>query len=73
MLSAGEDLPALGFGHIEIGTVTLKPQPGNPKPRIFRMPEERAVINRMGFPGEGAQVVARRLTAQNDQMGWCWG
>jgi len=54
-------LACLGFGHIEIGTVTLNPQPGNPKPRIFRIPEDRAVINRMGFPGDGAQVVARRL------------
>jgi dihydroorotate dehydrogenase len=57
-------LACLGFGHIEIGAVTLKAQTGNPKPRIFRLPDERAVINRMGFPGEGAQVVARRLTAK---------
>ena len=57
-------LACLGFGHIEIGTVTLKPQPGNPKPRIFRIPEDRAVINRMGFPGDGAQVVARRLAGK---------
>ncbi len=57
-------LACLGFGHIEIGTVTLKAQSGNPEPRIFRLPDERAVINRMGFPGEGAQVVARRLTAK---------
>ena len=54
-------LACLGFGHIEVGTVTLKPQPGNPKPRIFRLPADRAVINRMGFPGEGAKVVARHL------------
>ena len=57
-------LACLGFGHIEIGTVTLKPQPGNPKPRIFRIPDEGAVINRMGFPGEGAQAVARRLSGK---------
>jgi dihydroorotate dehydrogenase len=57
-------LACLGFGHIEIGTVTLKAQPGNPKPRVFRLPEEQAVINRMGFPGEGAQVVKLRLTAK---------
>jgi dihydroorotate dehydrogenase len=57
-------LACLGFGHIEIGTITLKAQPGNPKPRVFRLPEEQAVINRMGFPGEGAQVVERRLTAK---------
>jgi dihydroorotate dehydrogenase len=54
-------LACLGFGHIEVGTVTLKPQSGNPKPRIFRLPEELAVINRMGFPGDGAAVVAQRL------------
>lgn len=54
-------LACLGFGHIEIGTVTLKPQSGNSKPRIFRLPEHYAVINRMGFPGVGAEVVARRI------------
>lgn len=52
---------ALGFGHIEIGTVTPRPQPGNPKPRVFRLPEHRSLINRMGFPGQGAEAVARRL------------
>ena len=54
-------LAALGFGHVEIGTVTGEPQPGNPKPRLFRLPEDRAVINRMGFNNDGAEVVARRL------------
>ncbi len=54
-------LAALGFGHIEIGTVTPKPQPGNPRPRIFRIPEERAVINHMGFPGRGSNFVANQL------------
>jgi dihydroorotate dehydrogenase len=54
-------LATLGFGHIEIGTVTPLPQPGNPKPRVFRLVEDRAVINRMGFPGLGADYVARRL------------
>jgi dihydroorotate dehydrogenase len=57
-------LACLGFGHIEIGTVTLRAQPGNPKPRVFRLPEEQALINRMGFPGVGAEAVARRLTAK---------
>jgi dihydroorotate dehydrogenase len=52
---------ALGFGFIEIGTVTAKPQPGNPKPRIFRFPEQGALINRLGFNNDGADVVARRL------------
>jgi dihydroorotate dehydrogenase len=54
-------LGALGFGHVEIGTVTGQPQPGNPKPRLFRLPADRAVINRMGFNNHGAEVVARRL------------
>ena len=54
-------LACLGFGHIEIGTVTPLPQPGNPRPRLFRLPQDRALINRMGFPGKGAQFVAKRL------------
>ena len=54
-------LACLGFGHIEVGTVTPEPQPGNPKPRVFRLVEERSVINRMGFPGRGAEYVAARL------------
>jgi len=52
---------ALGFGFVEIGTVTPRPQPGNPKPRVFRLPDERLILNRMGFNSEGAEVVARRL------------
>ena len=52
---------ALGFGHIEVGTVTPKPQPGNPKPRLFRVIEEDSVINRMGFNNDGAEAVSRRL------------
>ena len=55
-------LACLGFGHIEVGTVTPNPQPGNPKPRVFRLVDERSVINRMGFPGEGAMYVAKRLS-----------
>ena len=54
-------LACLGFGHIEVGTVTPEPQPGNPKPRIFRLVDERSVINRMGFPGKGAAYVADQL------------
>jgi dihydroorotate dehydrogenase len=54
-------LACLGFGHIEIGTVTPLPQAGNPKPRLFRLPEDQALINRMGFPGRGAAFVARQL------------
>ena len=52
---------ALGFGFVEIGTVTPRPQPGNPKPRVFRLPEEGLILNRMGFNSEGMEVVARRL------------
>jgi dihydroorotate dehydrogenase len=52
---------ALGFGHVEIGTVTALAQPGNPKPRMFRYPAEEAVINRMGFNNSGAEAVAARL------------
>jgi dihydroorotate dehydrogenase len=55
---------ALGFGHVEIGTVTAHAQDGNPKPRMFRYPAEEAVINRMGFNNEGAEAVAERLTRQ---------
>lgn len=57
-------LACLGFGHIEIGAVTPYPQPGNLKPRLFRLPKERALINRMGFPGRGADFVARQLQGQ---------
>jgi len=55
---------ALGFGHVEIGTVTALGQPGNPTPRLFRYPEEEAVINRMGFNNEGSEAVAARLAGQ---------
>ena len=58
---AWRGLAALGFGHIEVGTVTVRPQGGNPGPRVFRIPESEAVINRMGFPNRGAEFVARRL------------
>ncbi|OGR90207.1 MAG: dihydroorotate dehydrogenase (quinone) [Elusimicrobia bacterium RBG_16_66_12] len=57
-------LPALGFGFIEIGSVTLEPQPGNPRPRLFRVQQSRALVNRMGFNSEGARLVARRLASQ---------
>jgi len=53
----------MGFGFAEIGTVTAHPQPGNPKPRLFRYPEHQAVINRMGFNNEGSESVAKRLAA----------
>ena len=54
-------LSALGFGHLEVGTVTPKPQSGNPRPRVFRLLEDEAVINRMGFPGRGADFVLMSL------------
>lgn len=54
-------LSTLGFGHLEVGTITLRPQPGNPKPRIFRLLEDEAVINRMGFPGKGAEYADAQL------------
>jgi dihydroorotate dehydrogenase len=55
------ELEALGFGFVEIGTVTPKPQDGNEKPRLFRLPKDKALINRMGFNNEGVQIVAERL------------
>src|SRR5574338_852097 len=60
--SSWRGLACLGFGHIEVGTVTPKPQPGNPQPRLFRLVEDNAVINRMGFNNLGAAVLARRLS-----------
>jgi dihydroorotate dehydrogenase len=61
---------ALGFGFIEIGTVTAKAQPGNPKPRIFRLPQQRALINRLGFNNDGADVIAQRLAALRESGRW---
>ena len=57
------ELEVLGFGFVEIGTVTPKPQPGNDKPRLFRLPQDQALINRMGFNNDGVEVVAARLRA----------
>lgn len=54
-------LLALGFGFVEIGTVTPRPQPGNPKPRMFRLPQHQAVINRLGFNNEGVEVLVRNV------------
>lgn len=59
----------LGFGFVEVGGVTPRPQPGNPQPRLFRLEEDRAVINRMGFNNEGLDVVASRLEARRGRMG----
>jgi dihydroorotate dehydrogenase len=68
-LAAGMDKDAiavgawqmLGFGFAELGTITPRAQPGNPRPRIFRIPDKRALINRLGFPSEGMDAVARRI------------
>jgi dihydroorotate dehydrogenase len=54
---------AAGFSHVEIGTITPRPQPGNDRPRLFRLPEHRAIINRMGFNNAGAEACAARLAA----------
>jgi dihydroorotate dehydrogenase len=59
------ELEAMGFGFVEIGTVTPKPQAGNDKPRLFRLPKDKALINRMGFNNDGVEVVAKRLQAWN--------
>lgn len=56
----------LGFSYVEVGTVTALPQPGNPKPRLFRLPEEKAFLNRMGFNNQGARVVAERVRRTKD-------
>jgi len=64
-----EDMAKLGFGFIEIGTVTPKPQPGNDKPRMFRLVNDSALINRMGFNNQGADVAAERLKHLKDRNG----
>jgi dihydroorotate dehydrogenase len=56
-------LACLGFGHLEVGTVTPEPQPGNARPRLFRLAQDQALINRLGFPSRGAAAVARALQA----------
>jgi len=57
------ELEALGFGFVEIGTVTPRPQAGNEKPRLFRLPKDKALVNRMGFNNDGVEVIAARLRA----------
>jgi dihydroorotate dehydrogenase len=59
-----DSLGRLGFGFIEVGTVTPRPQPGNPRPNLFRLPADEALINRLGFNNEGATAAARRLEAR---------
>lgn len=62
------ELKCLGFGFVEIGTVTPKPQDGNDKPRLFRLPKDKALINRMGFNNDGAIVIAERLRAWKESQ-----
>ncbi|NIJ55833.1 quinone-dependent dihydroorotate dehydrogenase [Dyadobacter arcticus] len=63
-----DELEALGFGFIEIGTVTPRPQPGNDKPRLFRLKEDKALINRMGFNNKGAAVAAAKLASRKSEI-----
>ena len=58
----------LGFGHVEIGTVTPKPQPGNPRPRLFRLPADSALINRMGFNNNGLEAAVHKLRRRNHRI-----
>lgn len=62
--------PLMGFGFVEIGTVTALAQPGNPKPRVFRLPKQRALINRLGFNNAGAEALARRLQRLKQSGRW---
>jgi dihydroorotate dehydrogenase len=62
--------PALGFGFVEIGTITAQAQPGNPRPRIFRIPEKRALINRLGFNNRGAVAAAARFASLRARGDW---
>jgi dihydroorotate dehydrogenase len=66
---APDALLGLGFGFVEVGTVTPQPQPGNPRPRLFRLIEDRAVINRMGFNNGGQAAALERLLRRNDRPG----
>ena len=60
-------MASFGFGSLEVGTVTPRPQAGNPRPRLFRLPEDQAVINRFGFNNDGGEMVERRLKAYRDR------
>ncbi|WP_139924668.1 quinone-dependent dihydroorotate dehydrogenase [Hymenobacter sp. DG01] len=62
-----DELAALGFGFVEIGTVTPRPQPGNPQPRLFRLPQDEALVNRMGFNNQGAEAAADRLRQRRNR------
>lgn len=66
-------LTDLGFGHVEVGTITGQAQPGNPKPRLFRLVQDKAVINRMGFNNDGAEAVAPRIAEARRRLGDVYG
>jgi dihydroorotate dehydrogenase len=66
--TAWKGLSCLGFGHIELGTVTPRPQSGNPKPRLFRFPAETALINQMGFPGKGMDYVRSNIPSPGSSL-----
>lgn len=63
-----DEFSNFGFGFIEIGTVTPRPQSGNPKPRLFRLPQDNALVNRMGFNNDGAEAIAKRLEKRNSTI-----
>ena len=63
-----DEMATLGFGFVEIGTVTPRPQPGNPAPRLFRLPQDEALVNRMGFNNDGAAAVAARLAGRRNRQ-----
>jgi dihydroorotate dehydrogenase len=63
-----DELATMGFGFVEIGTVTPRPQPGNPTPRLFRLPQDEALVNRMGFNNDGATTVAERLGRRRNRQ-----
>ena len=62
------ELPSFGFGFVELGTVTPKPQPGNDKPRLFRLISDQAIINRMGFNNEGVEGLVQRLRKRKTKV-----
>lgn len=63
-----DSLACLGFGFVEMGTVTPRPQPGNPKPRLFRLPKDKALINRMGFNNDGSRAASERLKRRKEKL-----
>jgi len=67
---APKTLCAFGFGFMEVGAITAQAQPGNPKPRLYRLPEDEALINRLGFNNEGAAAIASKLERLRSRGGW---